>query len=160
MAAVVRLQAAGIRGRWLAEEKLHLTLQFLGDFAAAEEIVKCAIGAAESLRAAPFEFMLDRAETFPRRFNPPCVLRCSETSAAPLRALSQRLGDALGAAGLAEHLETRPYVPHVTVAYAERALHEGIAVGPIVWPTHEFALIDSLVGTSVHNEIARWPLRG
>lgn len=157
ISTVAKLKTACIRGRWLAAEKFHLTLQFLGDFVGADEIVRRAIGAAECLRFAPFDFVLDRAESFPRRFNPPCVLRCAEASVAPLCALSQQLADALGAAGLAEHLETRPYMPHVTVAYLERDLREPIVIEPIGWHAHEFALIDSSGGA--HRELGRWPLR-
>ena len=151
--------AATLRGRWQAAEKLHLTLRFLGDFAVADDIVRRAIGAAEGIRFAPFEFALDRVESFPRRFNAPCVLRCSNESAAPLHALARELAGALSTAGLAEHHETRPYVPHVTIAYAECALSEPIVIQPIVWHARDFVLVDSRVGTSVHAEMARWPLR-
>jgi 2'-5' RNA ligase len=156
--AIAELKAAQtIRGRWLDPEKLHLTLQFLGDFATADEIAGRAAPAAAKLRFPPFEFQLDRAETFARRFNPPCVLRCAATSAEPLQVFARELGSALAAAGLSEFLQTREYVPHVTIAYAQSQLREVVVIAPIFWRAHDFSLVESVGG--VHHEIGRWPLR-
>ena len=149
--------AHDIRGRWLAPEKLHVTLQFLGDFINAGEIVSRASSAATSLRVAPFEFTLDRIATLPRRFHPPCVLRCAPGSETPLQELVRELGAALRLAGLGEHLETRPYVPHLTIAYAQSALPEPIAIEPIVWRACAVGLVDSHGGQ--HAQIGSWPLR-
>ena len=119
--ATQELQTARhIHGRWLQPEKLHVTVQFLGDFLAADEVIALACEGAVNVRCAPFAFVLDRAEAFPRRFNPPCVLRCAAGSEKPLQKFAHELSDALAAAGLAEHLETRAYAPHVTVAYVDR----------------------------------------
>ena len=147
-----------IRGRWLKPEKLHLTLQFLGDFVAADEVARRAQHAGDLIRANAFEFVLDRAETFAGRFNPPCVLRCSPASEPRLQACSRDLGAALAAADLAEHVDTRTYLPHVTLAYADHALAGPIAINPIIWRATEFCLLDSLIGRSTHAELARWRL--
>jgi len=156
--SVQALKAAGrVHGRWLQPEKLHMTVQFLGDFAVADDIARRASHAAAGLHFAAFEFVLDRAETFPRKFNPPCVLRCAENSEEELQHFAHELGDVLAAAGLGEFLEARAYVPHVTVAYAKRELSEPMALAPIRWRAQEFCLIDSVGGA--HNEIARWPLQ-
>ena len=156
--SVQALKAAGdVRGRWLPPQKLHMTVQFLGDFALADDIARRASHAAAGLHFAAFEFVLDRAQTFPRKFNPPCVLRSDENSEATLQHFAHELGAALAAAGLAEFLESRAYVPHVTIAYAERELPNPIALVPILWRAQEFCLIDSIGGT--HKEIARWPLQ-
>jgi len=149
--------APDIRGRWLAPEKLHVTLQFLGDFVSADAIVSRARGAAANLRVAPFEFTFDRVATLPRRFHPPCVLRCAPGSEAPLQELSRELGAALRAAGLGEYVEARPYVPHLTIAYAQSALPEPIAIEPIVCHARTICLIDSHGGQ--HVQIGDWPLR-
>ena len=146
-----------IRGHWLDLAKLHLTVQFLGDFLSTDEIVRQATGAAASLHVAPFEFTLDRVATFPRRFHPPCVLRCAPESEAPLQELARELGTALRTAGLGAHLETRPYVPHLTIAYARSGLPEPIAIEPIIWRAWAIDLVDSHGGQ--HVQIGRWPLR-
>jgi 2'-5' RNA ligase len=156
--AAAEIKAAqNIRGRWLDAAKLHLTVQFLGDFASTDEIAGRAALAAAKLRFPPFEFVLDRAETFARRFSPPCVLRCAAASTEPLLMFARELGSALAAAGLSEFLQTREYVPHVTIAYAKSQLHEAVAIAPIGWCAQDFCLIDSVGGT--HHEIGRWPLR-
>jgi 2'-5' RNA ligase len=87
------------------------------------------------------------------------VLGCAAQSEQHLRSFQCELGQALHAAGLGEHLEKRPYVPHLTIAYAEDVLAQPIAISPIVWKAGAFALMDSLVGQSTHAEIEHWPLR-
>lgn len=146
-----------IRARWLQPAKLHLTVQFLGDFIAIDDIVPRARSAAATLRAASFEFTLDGVTTFPRRFNPPCVLRCAPESEPPLQELSRQLGAALRATGLGEYLEMRLYVPHLTIGYARSALIEPIAIEPIDWHAHVIGLVDSHGGQ--HAQLGSWPLR-
>jgi 2'-5' RNA ligase len=156
--ATRKLKAAcHVRGRWLKPEKLHVTVQFLGDFPAVDGVVARACEGAVNVRCAPFEFTLDRVDTFPRRFNPPCVLRCAPASEEPLQVFARELANALAAAGLAEHLETRAYVPHLTVAYADSELPKPMEIAPICWQAHDFYLVDSSGGA--HHAIARWPLR-
>lgn len=162
LAAIVRstekIRAAlAIRGRWLTREKLHMTVQFLGDFTAADDIVRRAEIAAASLHVAPFAFALDRVASFSRRVNPPCVLRCATESEASLQGLTRALGAALREAGLGEYLETRPYVPHLTIAYAQCVLAEPVAIEPIIWHARAIGLIDSHGGQ--HAQIGTWPLR-
>jgi len=146
-----------IRGRWLPPAKLHLTVQFLGDLTAPDAIVQRARSAAESLRIAPFEFTFDRVASFSRRLNSPCVLRCAPGSEASLQELARELAVLLSAAGLGEYLETRPYVPHLTIAYAQNALPEPIAIEPIIWQACAIGLVDSHGGQ--HAQIDSWPLR-
>jgi 2'-5' RNA ligase len=158
--ATAQLKATqGVRARWLDPAKLHMTVQFLGDFAEPGEIVQRAQDAAASLHVASFQFTLDRVVTFARRFKPPCVLRCATAAEAPLQALWRELGAALRDCGLGAHIEQRPYIPHLTVAYAERVLPEAIAIEPISWLATELSLLESLVGPAVHKELGRWPLR-
>jgi len=149
--------AQQIRGRWLDPAKLHMTVQFLGDFINADEVVPRAIRAATSLHVAPFEFALDRAASFSRHSNSPCVLCCAPESEAPLQELARELRTLLSAAGLGEYLEMRPYVPHLTIAYARSAIAEPIPIAPIVWLPRAIALIDSHDGP--HAQIGTWPLR-
>jgi 2'-5' RNA ligase len=148
-----------VRGRWLKPEKLHMTLQFLGDFIEFEDVLECARRAAAGVRSPPCTFTLDHAASFPRRFNPPCVLRCAEESNNALQSLWQHLADSLIGAGLGDHVETRAYVPHLTIAYLEHALHAPVPIRPILWNAGEFCLMDSLVGQSTHVVLDRWALR-
>jgi len=157
---VAAIKAGGlVRGHWVNASKLHLTLQFLGDFFDADDAIARSRRAGANVRRAPFEFTLDRAATFPRRFNPPCVLRCAAESESDLRSFHAELGMALRVAGLREHLDRQPYLPHLTIAYAKSALPADIAIEPIIWKADGFALMDSHVGRSTHEQIERWPLR-
>ena len=149
-----------VHGRWLKSAKLHLTLQFLGDFIEAGDVIERARRAGASVRREPFEFTLDHVATFARRFNPPCVLRCAAESEHELRSFHDELGAALCAEGLGEHLDRRPYAPHLTIAYADNALAAPVPIEPIVWRACGFTLMDSRVGQSVHAPVETWPLRG
>ena len=50
-------------------------------------------------------------------------------------------------------------MPHLTIAYAEKALPAPVAIERVVWKVSAFALMDSRVGQSVHDQIESWPLR-
>jgi len=157
--SVVAIKAGGlVHGHWVKASKRHLTLQFLGDFFDPDDAIARSRRAGASVRRAPFEFTLNRAATFPRRFNPPCVLRCAVESESDLRSFQAELGMALRVAGLGEHLQRQPYLPHLTIAYAKSALADS-AIEPIIWKADSFALMDSHVGQSTHEQIERWPLR-
>jgi 2'-5' RNA ligase len=147
-----------VRGKWLKAPKFHVTVHFLGDFLEPADVIARASNAGANVRFAPFEFVLDRAASLPRRFNPPCVLRCTPDSEEILHSFWRELGNALSAAGLRERLERR-FIPHLTIAYANDALTEPIKLEPIVWKASDFSLMDSPVGQSTHSEIGRWDLR-
>jgi 2'-5' RNA ligase len=156
-------QAAGklrdtklIRGRWTQPAKYHMTLRFLGDFhEPVADIVAQASAAAASLRPTPFEVVLDRVATFRGRFQAPCVLRCTPQSEETVRVVWSGLGDALAKIGVEHRIDNR-FLPHVTIAYGDRMLHEAIAIDPIVWRIDEFTLMDS--HKSQYQVQARWPL--
>jgi RNA 2',3'-cyclic 3'-phosphodiesterase len=88
-------------------ERLHMTLHFLGDVAAARlpELVERAKVAFD-----PFALEFGMGEVWP---NGVAVLLPNEQPA-PLAELHQRLGDAMHRIGL--HVEERAYRPHVTLA--------------------------------------------
>jgi 2'-5' RNA ligase len=152
-------EARTIRGSWIEPERYHLTLQFLGDFQEPDAIIATAIAAAQQLRFAPVDFLLDRVATFGGRFRAPCVLRCSRESDAHALALWRLQGDALKAAGFDGDTQRR-FKPHVTIAYGDQALAEPMAIEPIAWRAEEFVLVDSATGRGRHDVIGRWPLTG
>jgi len=71
--------------------------------------------------------------------------------------LRDTLGEALAAVGLARWLEQR-FTPHVTIAYVETGLSEPIAITPIAWDVHGFALVESHNATVQHEVLDQWPL--
>jgi 2'-5' RNA ligase len=145
-----------LRGRWLAPEKYHLTVRYIGDFADDQvaDVVERARAAAAGVRAPRFAVVLDRVATFRGRFRAPCVLRCARGCEAEVHALWQELGARLAQAGVADG-DRRRFLPHVTIAYADRNLDEAIAVEPVHWRVGEFNLVDS--HRSCQTVLARWP---
>ena len=139
---------------------LHMTVHFLGTHSEyPEALVRDALAAAATFRFAPFEFLLDRVDTFDGS-KPPCVLRCTPRTETSLRKFHVALVDALSATSLRAHLERREFEPHVTIAYAVRTAETPLPIDPIEWRVREFVLLESLVGRSIHNRLGVWPLVG
>lgn len=143
---------AGLRGRCVRAERLHLTLHFLG--VVPECGLAAALEAGADVEAPPFELVLDRAGGFPNARV--AWLGCTSPPQA-LRDLHARLRNALLARDLP--VDSRAYAPHVTVQRGVREQMPGVGVGPIVWPVDAFVLIDSRPDRG-YVELGRWPLRG
>lgn len=156
--AVTLRERHSLQGRPLADERLHVTLHHLGDYAGVpQDVVRMAAEAAGRVACASFEVGFDRAASFAaRRSRRPFVLLGGEATAA-LVALQRALGEALGACGLARWVAPQ-FTPHVTLLYDEAMVAEQ-AVEPIRWRVDEFVLVHSLLGRSRHVPLARWPLR-
>lgn len=146
----------GVRGRVIAAERLHVTLQMLGDFPAwPAALIETASAAAAALEFPAFEVCFDRLACFPRPRDVPVVLRGGKALAA-LEDFQQRLVDALAAAGLPPQRPGR-FIPHVTLFYAQAAVPDE-PVEPITWTARGFELVHSAIGRNRHTTLARWPL--
>jgi 2'-5' RNA ligase len=152
-AAVARDHAPG--GRRLRRDRLHLTLQFLGDFSPLPEAVTSAVvDAAARVVCDPFTLTLDHAGSF--RGSRVWWLGSGECPAA-LQALHAALGVELAAAGVA--VKAHPtFTPHVTIMRNVRTALPMTPVDAIDWPVDEFVLIDSQPERG-YVELGRWPLR-
>lgn len=144
------------RGRWLKPERYHLTLHFLGRFRPLREsIVVAAREAASRVHAPPFDLVLDHAGAFIR--NGVGWLGCTRPDAG-LQLLRERLRRTLAEVHI--EVENAPgFHPHITVLRdALDPLPSG-AIEPIVWPVHEFVLVDSQHGArNVFEQAGRWRL--
>ena len=157
--AVDALKAShpGLHARWINPTRYHATLHFLGDHVMLrQEVIDAAVAAADTLRAASFEWILHKAVSFHGR-QPPCIL-CSEVLPEPLRQLWQDLRHALILAGQGSHIE-RSFTPHITVAYSHGAQLGATAVEPVTWKVDEIALIHSVVGQPDYQVLAHWSLQ-
>jgi RNA 2',3'-cyclic 3'-phosphodiesterase len=137
-------------GRPIAKERLHLTVQFLGELTDAGLEVARAV---PPIEVGPFELTLDALGVWPESK----ILWLAPT--APPNALMEleaRLRQALVEHGF--RAEDRVYRPHVTLA--RRARPVGAVVAPVVFPVRELALVESFRSASnVHYEVLeRWPL--
>lgn len=148
-----------LRGRPLAPERFHITLQHLDDFAGVPaEIVHAASEAAASLSVAAFEVTFDTAGSFfKENGNNPFVLR-GGLGLTALRAFQKSLASALGRVGLGRYV-TGSFTPHITLLY-DSALIPEHNIQPVRWTVTEFTLIHSLLGETRHIPLARWPLGG
>jgi len=157
VADALRFQCPELRARWINPARYHATLHFLGDHAMLRpDIVAAAKAAADSIRMAPFEWLLDHAAGFRGR-QPPCVLRCSVVPE-PLQQLWQELRRALLLSGQGRQLE-RTFTPHVTLAYSRGVLLQPMAIEPVSWRVEDIALVHSVVGQPQQQVLGRWSLQ-
>lgn len=130
---LAELVPAGSGVRLVPPGALHLTLQFLGDVA--ETTIRHLTASLDGVRAAPFAVALADRGRFPPR-GPAKVLWIGLRDQPALRSLHADCGQALLAAGLVP--ETRPFVPHVTLARltpaAGRRVVETFLAGPAIEP--------------------------
>lgn len=150
--------SSGPRPRAIAEEKLHLTLTFLGPLDRAQLDSATLIGSA--VRAARFTLRLDHLEHWPR----PGIL-CSRPSRTPtaLLELVDGLHDRLRACGL--RLEARPFRAHVSLLRKTPSDFRirGAVHPPVDWPARSFALVQSAHspkgGGHAYRVLGRWDLQ-
>lgn len=148
-----------LSGRTLPMERLHVTLNFLGQYPSASGLGEIAATAAGSVRASAIELCSERLKSFESppggaRRSLPLVLLTDDP--APLRALRLRLARALARTGcFASAAEGTK--PHITLLYDRKPVAEQ-AVPRLCWTAREFLLVRSLVGKSEHQVLARFAL--
>lgn len=97
--------------KWVHDDAIHLTLQFLGE--AGDELFAETRRALAEVRAAPFRMVLRGGGTFPRSSRPR-VLWVGVERSPELMALQRAVELALEAIGYRP--EERAYHPHITIA--------------------------------------------
>lgn len=144
-------QAAGVRGRTVAPDGMHLTLLFLGSVASADEPRLHDIAAA--IVAEAFELRLDRVDCFAKARV--LWLGCRNTPDA-LGALARKLREGVAAAGI--EFDRKPLVPHLTcLRDIDRPLTP-VAIAPLAWKVDRFALVHSAAGSRYH-VVSHWGLQ-
>jgi len=162
LARLVRDAPDGVKP--VRAEQIHLTLHFLGEVA--DESLERLFPALGSVQGAGFTVDLAGGGCFPspRR---PTVLWVGVRPNEPLRELHDAVADGLHGCGLPT--ETRPFMPHVTVARVSRRLPRGwleaflhAAAGFAVEavPVTAFTLFSSQRGESgsLHVPLRHYPL--
>lgn len=147
-----------VRGRPLPDEKLHITLVFLGDTDARQRdcVESMATSVAEEAACRPFELTLDRFGHWSR--SRVLWFGCSETPE-PLTTLVDRLSAGARECGLT--LDTRPFRAHLTLMRKVSRAPKEWPAEPLPWPVNSFVLVRSVpVPQGVQYEVLReWPLR-
>ena len=130
-------QACG--GRRIGTEKLHATLAFLG--ACPEDRLPGVLAAANEVRAAAFELVIDEACYWKHN-----RIAWAGASSLPseVTLLSERLRDALSKSGFA--FDPKPFVPHITLVRDASRSRELPRLAPIRWEVKSFALVQSSGG--------------
>jgi 2'-5' RNA ligase len=139
-------------GREPHPDDLHITLAFLGDLD--PERRACAERAADAVRCKAFSLLLDRVGYWAR----PRILWCGASDCPePLLRLLGDLNRGLRACGLVP--DSRPFVPHVTLARKASPIDPRPVDPPLLWPVDAFALVVSRLGERPSYQVLRrWPL--
>jgi 2'-5' RNA ligase len=160
--AAGRKLAHGLRGRPLALDRFHITLQHMGDHAGLPmDMVRASQRVAENLATfGSFDVTFDRVGSFGGRArNLPFVLR-GESGLEPLKAFNRSLADGMALSGGRLAKWAKPiFTPHVTLLYDAVSVSEHV-VEPIRWTVREFVLVHSLLGQTRHVVLDRWTLGG
>lgn len=145
----------GLTGKPQTWDRLHITLNHLGDFhGVPQDKVDAASRAMSSLVAtAPFEVTLDRVVSFRAGDLKPLVLVGGEGVAA-LERFHRQLQNALAKQGIKP--EGR-FKPHVTLLRDRSGIAEQ-SVEAFTWTAGEVVLVHSLLGRTQHVPLARWSL--
>jgi RNA 2',3'-cyclic 3'-phosphodiesterase len=154
--------AHGLTGKSLSNDRLHVTLHHVGDYAGGlpNGLVEAAQDVAATIAMPAFGMTFDRAMSFagsPR--NKPFVLRGNEGRAgglADLMAFQKTMYLAMCRAGLQGPRANAKFAPHVTLMYDRQGVHEQV-VEPIRWSAQDFVLVHSLLGQTKHIHLGRWP---
>jgi RNA 2',3'-cyclic 3'-phosphodiesterase len=140
-----------IDGRAVAKGNLHLTLAFLGNqpAAAVDSLKQLAI----AVDVDRFTLRLDRMQIIGRDFA--CLI--PSQSPPPLMGLVEQLHAGLSTHGVA--LDSRPFLPHVTLSRQVRALPD-MQPQAFYWTVERFGLyLSENTALGAHyTELASWPL--
>ncbi len=132
---------------------LHVTLVFIGDVEAGR--VTAVERAVAGIPGAAFELSLERVGYWGR----PRILWLGPREVPPpLYALVGHLRAAVGACGFAA--ETRPYLPHMTLARKVSRPPRVDAIEPVRWSVSSYSLMESVpaAGRSAYLVLNSWPL--
>jgi 2'-5' RNA ligase len=152
LGALARDVALAAGGKPVPEEKIHLTLAFLGEIAADRrpEVTR----AADDTRGAAFSLGLDRVGAFRR-----ARVAWAGTSKAPqpLLELQGALAARLAERGFA--LEEREFAPHLTLARKIARPLTPASIPPIAMEGTALTLVLSETGTGRYTTLESWALR-
>ncbi len=154
IAQIKQACAAQNRGSAVAENNLHLTLQFLGGVE--ESRIDAVMAAADPLSATPFEISLD---CFGYWEKPRALWLGPQITPVPLLALQRGLETVLQQRCGVE-LEARGYRPHVTLMRKIKQVEFLPQIEPLNWQVEQFSLMESVstVEGVVYRSLRRWEL--
>ena len=137
-------------GKPTQQTAIHLTLVFLGEVSAVEQLQALA----GEVEFEPFVLSIDRAGCWSHN---KVAWLAPQSAPFPLMSLVAQLERLVARAGF--EIEARPYAPHITVLRKAQCTRFDPAVAPVVWPVQDFVLLQSQLGSggSRYSELGRWP---
>lgn len=141
-------------GKHVHPENLHITLAFVGSVDG--ETRDCMEQAAQEVRASPLTLVFDHLGHFPR---PRVVWAGCSVFPESLKQLVTDLNQALIPCGYKP--ETRPFVPHLTLARKVKSYTGERDIKPVEWSIDRFCLVEShTLPEGVQYQVIReWPLK-
>lgn len=152
LARILKL-AHGFGGKLTAQDRLHVSLFFLGGLS--EGVIRAVCGAVAEVAVQSFEVTFDRTVSFRGKPGSRPFVLVADDGPTPLKSFRRSLAQAMARGGLGLLARTN-FTPHVTLLYDPRSAEEEHPIEPISWTAREFVLIHSLNG---HVPLVRWPLR-
>ncbi|MBB4845513.1 2'-5' RNA ligase [Paucibacter oligotrophus] len=135
-------------------ERLHITLQVLGDYV--EQIpvqhIEAALQAAARIRTPSFALELDHALSFQ---GSGAFVFSDKKRESPFATFRRNLVQELTRQGFPPHPGG---TPHMTLLYSHHHLIAEAAIRPLHFHVKDFALIHSHTGKHWHEELGRWNL--
>jgi 2'-5' RNA ligase len=158
--AALAQTAAGLLGKRIKRvpaANLHMTLAFAG--AVTAPVRNCLEAAARNIHCTAFDLCIDHVGHWPR----PRIFWIGPTHTPPaLWSLAGQLRTTLEDCGLQP--ETRPYLPHITLARKVRTanvVQQGTTqIEPVYWSIRRFCLLESVTGprAASYQILASWAL--
>ena len=137
--------------RWINQEQLHLTLQFLGNVAAGQSDALAAALHRACDQAAPFHLALEGAGCFPNTKSPRVVWIGIQGDLEPLRKLQEQIAQETKKFG--DHGGERAFQPHLTIGRVKASGVEGRKASQAIelvtvpklgdWIVHHVLLVQS-----------------
>ena len=152
-----QVDARGLSGTSVPQERLHVTLHWLGDYddVVPQELLCGAQDAACHVDMAPFRVGFDRIGSPGLEMGGLALTGSAELKS--LRLFQRALGAAMRATAARGSVRTR-FNPHVSLLYCKRHVPPE-PIAPIRWTVDELVLIDSWLGYGKHVDLGRWRLQ-
>jgi 2'-5' RNA ligase len=145
-----RLRACGVGGRFERDEKLHVTLAFLG-YVDAERVADITGATCEiAAGAEPFAFSLDKVGAFPNERAPRIVYLGARSAGQGFRVLSRLARSTYQMHGFSFAKDAVAHVTLARVGPKDRAPLPALDIEPIAVRVNELTLFESLADREHH----------
>lgn len=149
----------GLHGRGLITERLHVSLQGLGDYPGVpRHVIDVVGGAAARVAMKAFTVVFDRVLSFAGRDRAYPLVLVGDEGVAGLVLLQRYIVHELQRSGVRLCVRAG-FNPHMTLLYSSRKIAERF-IEPVSWKVRDFALVHSRIGMNLpYRVLGRWSLK-